>query len=517
VAVWYLDSEQEITEAVARLRGATDERVVFVVPPGSRIATGRINFKLLAREAEARGLHLAIASPDAQVRAMAASAGVLARPSTADAEAALERGDSAASEIAPDGAGEAGALAGTAGDDAGAATGVATAATPQRATILGRSARRVAFVVVAVMTVAVVGVVATLQNVPTARIVLSPRTVPLGPLAITVTAVADLEAPDLEARLVPAVTLPVPLSLEWTYGATGERASKARARGQVLFTAPLAREGVVIPALTGVFAGDVEFRTTETTYLRPTDDGTSVDALASVEAVVDGAAGNVAAGAIDAVPSLAAQGIEVTNPEATAGGHLEESLVVTRADYDAAAVDLQNRLAGALTTFQQEPTGIPEGLSVFAETARPLGISFEPPADELVGASADEFRLTGTMDAEVLAVDEEAIRAMLASALAEEVPRGMAVLPDTLSLETYGGTVEGAGIRFDGQARAVAQQVIDEDDILARVAGLPVSEARAILEEIGATTVSVWPEFLGDLPGDQSRIRLEVRAPSTTE
>ena len=57
VAVWYLDSENEITDAVARLRGATDERVVFVVPPGSRIATGRINFKLLSREAEARGLH----------------------------------------------------------------------------------------------------------------------------------------------------------------------------------------------------------------------------------------------------------------------------------------------------------------------------------------------------------------------------------------------------------------------------------------------------------------------------
>ena len=53
--------------------------------------------------------------------------------------------------------------------------------------------------------------------------------------------------------------------------------------------------------------------------------------------------------------------------------------------------------------------------------------------------------------------------------------------------------------------------------MVARVAGLPVSEARAILESLGATTVSVWPEFLGDLPGDRSRIRLEVLAPSTAE
>ena len=52
MAVWYLDNDDEITDAVARLRGADEERVVFVVPPGSRIASGRINFKLLAREAE---------------------------------------------------------------------------------------------------------------------------------------------------------------------------------------------------------------------------------------------------------------------------------------------------------------------------------------------------------------------------------------------------------------------------------------------------------------------------------
>ncbi len=53
------------------LRNTTDEHIVFVVPPGSRIATGRLNFKLLTREAASRGLAMAIASPDAQVRALA--------------------------------------------------------------------------------------------------------------------------------------------------------------------------------------------------------------------------------------------------------------------------------------------------------------------------------------------------------------------------------------------------------------------------------------------------------------
>ena len=65
---------------------------------------------------------------------------------------------------------------------------------------LGRNGRRISVVVVAVLTVAVVGVVASLQTLPTARIVLTPRTAALGPLAITVTALADLAEPDIDAR-----------------------------------------------------------------------------------------------------------------------------------------------------------------------------------------------------------------------------------------------------------------------------------------------------------------------------
>ena len=49
--VFYLDVDDEITSAAARIRSSEDPRVGLVVPPGSRIATSRINFRLLAREA----------------------------------------------------------------------------------------------------------------------------------------------------------------------------------------------------------------------------------------------------------------------------------------------------------------------------------------------------------------------------------------------------------------------------------------------------------------------------------
>ena len=87
MSVWYLELDDEITDAVARLRAAKDERVILVVPPGSRIGTGRINFRLLAREAETRGLTIALVSGDAQVRALASSAGLAVFATVSESEA----------------------------------------------------------------------------------------------------------------------------------------------------------------------------------------------------------------------------------------------------------------------------------------------------------------------------------------------------------------------------------------------------------------------------------------------
>jgi hypothetical protein len=47
--VVYLDVEDEITSAATRIRTAAGPRVGLVLPFGSRVATSRINFRLLAR------------------------------------------------------------------------------------------------------------------------------------------------------------------------------------------------------------------------------------------------------------------------------------------------------------------------------------------------------------------------------------------------------------------------------------------------------------------------------------
>ncbi len=54
MTVCYLEVDDEITGAIARIRAVRDGEAVIVVPPGSKIATSRINFKLLAREGNER-------------------------------------------------------------------------------------------------------------------------------------------------------------------------------------------------------------------------------------------------------------------------------------------------------------------------------------------------------------------------------------------------------------------------------------------------------------------------------
>ena len=89
----YLDVEDEITSAAARIRAAADTRVGLVLPFGSRVATSRINFRLLAREAMSHGRRLDIVAPDASARALAASAGLPVFGRSGEYEEALDTED----------------------------------------------------------------------------------------------------------------------------------------------------------------------------------------------------------------------------------------------------------------------------------------------------------------------------------------------------------------------------------------------------------------------------------------
>jgi Baseplate J-like protein len=88
--VLYLDVDDEITSAASRIRSAEEIRVAVVLPYGSRVATSRINFRLLARDATLNGKRLSVIAGDAATRALAASAGLPIFSNVAEYETALE-------------------------------------------------------------------------------------------------------------------------------------------------------------------------------------------------------------------------------------------------------------------------------------------------------------------------------------------------------------------------------------------------------------------------------------------
>src|SRR3954469_3473234 len=70
----YLEVDDEITSAASRIRSAEQDRLALVLPHGSRVATSRINFRLLSRDAIENDKRLSIVSADDAARALSAAA-----------------------------------------------------------------------------------------------------------------------------------------------------------------------------------------------------------------------------------------------------------------------------------------------------------------------------------------------------------------------------------------------------------------------------------------------------------
>lgn len=85
----YLEVDDEITSAAARIRTAEADRLAVVLPYGSRVATSRINFRLLSRDALTHEKRLSIVSADPATRALASSAGLPVFASVAEYESSL--------------------------------------------------------------------------------------------------------------------------------------------------------------------------------------------------------------------------------------------------------------------------------------------------------------------------------------------------------------------------------------------------------------------------------------------
>src|SRR5215212_1503240 len=288
----YLDVDDEITSAASRIRSSLGTKVALVVPYGSRIATSRMNFRLLSREALVSNRRLSIVSGDAAARSLAASAGLPVFGTVGEYESSLGQAEKAPDErtvAAPVDALPAGPAPAVVAAVPAAAVAAATtlfesdtiavpappAAEPEplagqrksqrpkrparepestpvipapipeqeapvRALslppILGRRLRApvAAAVGIAVLALIVLGVGAYLL-LPSATITITPRRETIGPLQLTVSADPEASAVDPIGLVVPADRVEVPVEASRTFETTGKHTELTEASGAVTF------------------------------------------------------------------------------------------------------------------------------------------------------------------------------------------------------------------------------------------------------------------------------------------
>jgi hypothetical protein len=634
-AIIYLDVDDEITSAAARIRTTEERRVVLVVPGGSRLATSRINFRLIAREAQTRGRRLWIVAGDGATRALAASAGLAVYASVLEYEDAMEApappspsGQTAGADhpaatdtaapsprrkrrapatddgedgqpgtgaagvgaagIGAAGTGAAGVadaadLAGTAGAIGGefgatmaepAATAeaeiaaIGSAAAPSGATPAGltapaaptpaartpvveptapptpyapppRPARRperseagssipivrprrewpigrttAIIAALGLAMIVAVGGVAAYVFLPSATIVVTAHPVAIGPIDLTVRADPAATAINPETDTVPAQELTFKIDVSDTFETKGTRVEKTRATGSVTFENGTTSAKTIAAGSIVSTEGGIQFRTARQVTIPPSEIfpiPSIGKASVGIDAVVPGTEGNVPANAITVVPrGEDPNELRVNNPDPTAGGTRKEFPRVEQDEIDAAIANLRKKLATRFNQLLANPSGVPEGMTLFPETqALGKGTTTTDPGD-LVDKEVDSFDLGMTANGTVTAVDETAVEEFAASEITADVAEGHRLLDGSVDVSIGDPTVDGDVVTFP--AKATAQQVreLDAKAMLAEVRGKTVPQARSILAQYGEVDVSVWPEWVTAIPTIDARVSLRA-------
>lgn len=561
--VLYLDIDDEITSAAARIRGVEGRRVAVVLPYGSRVATSRINFRLLARDALTHEKSLSIISGDAGTRALAASAGLPVFASVGEYEAQagsasavpdrpLEQSETVVTP--PSAAIAAGAAAGAvpiAADpvlpaaDPGTITGQRSATTtttpvapppsrPPSGTSaaaartqpvarggsrgIGRGAIAIGLAVVALAVV--VGGVAAYLLLPSATAVVTPREETIGPVALRISASTEIDEPDVEAGLVPAEIATVSVQADDTFPATGKRVEEEKATGEVQFQNldPTSSNTIAKGATVSTQSG-IRFRTNRAVTVPAAElVGITIfpaTADVGVTAVDPGPDGNVGSSAIQNVPR-GENGLflKVTNPQATSGGTREEFPRVTQEDVDAALAALTEQLGVAFRDRLDDEDLTTGDVSVFPETAA-LGPT-TPTTDptELVGQEVETFDLAATATGTVTTVDSTPVRAIAEARLEALVEPDHQMVDGSSEITEAPAEVEGDVITYPVVATARQIAILDPAALEAEILGKPLEEADAILSAYGDVDLKVWPDWVGTIPTIDSRVDVTVQGPT---
>ncbi len=528
-ALLYLETDDEITAVVRRVRAATEERVVLVAPGRSRATSSAVALRLLARMGEEEGRSVAVVG-DALTRSLAAEAGL-------DAYATVEDARRAVPVETPSVAPRAAAIHVVRGgiDDDTAPTSLAApprSAGPNEETRpvsivqpprppVGRSRPRQSrrrmvplvgiLAIIAAFIVVAAGVGALV--LPAATVAITPLSEPVGPIPYPLT-MTDAERASGEVSAEAPVT------------ATGTYEVLEAATGAVLLhnfnVFPVEVPAGTLVA-TGTAPGDQAFETLETVIVPVgmlTPDGRiqSGDQSVGIVAAAPGPAANVAAGAIvtilDQGKAAQLRGFSnndaplVDNPAATAGGVDTSGPAIVQQDVDAAVAVLRGDLAAQVAAALE---GSAQGVFVDVGSAPEAVIDG---LDGLVGMQNPEgVVISGTMAYHRLFVSTEEVEDAAAERLIADpgsISPGHRLLAGSIAVEIGAATVEDDELVVETAVSARSAAEVDEDVVVGRVLGLAPDAGEAALADLGTATITLWPGWVTTVPDTGWRVSVSI-------
>jgi len=534
MAVLYLDADDEITSAAARIRATEDDRIAVVLPYGSRLATSRINFRLLAREATERGKTIEVIAADASARALAMTAGLTVHPSVAAFEGGVNdsREAGASNGVTRSAAGGQLVVAPPTtvvpvppGDDAATSVILVPKARREPVPVVGRVRPPVRPRVAIAIGLAVLAVVAILGFVaftalPSASIVLAPWSIAIGPLQLDVVADPGATAADPATLRIPAQAFSFDLAANQTFNATGVKVTDTKATGSVTFANFDTGRGVLIPSGTTVrTASGIQFQTVASLtlpaatvdFFPPFATHPSTGSVGIV-AVIAGPSGNVGNNTITIV-SKGGKNLKVSNPDATSGGDHSEGPQVTQADVDAAIATLTAALPAELDQQVAQASNVPSGMTIYPAT-KEVGTA-TPTVDpkSLVGLQQATFDLGLTAKGSVVGVEAAQVQSLAEARLGTLQTPGYTLDQGSISVQVGTPTIVGQVVTFPVTLSARKVHDLDRVALLAEIRGLDLPAARARLDDYGAVEVRLWPDWVTTIPTNLDRVTLTIDDP----
>lgn len=535
MAIYYLDVDDEITSAAQRIRETGESRIALVVQSGSRVASSRINFKLLSREAQHHNRHLSIVAADASIRSLAEAAGLPVFASVAEyqrsqvaAPAEYAIGEEAAAQSGAEGTRAGGSIRArgssvrreAAAAPAGVSNGTRSAATrpginpPLKP--LRHSGR---WIGVGLAAAAATVLASGYFLLPAATVVLTLESQPLGPVTFAALVDPSVELPDEETDVVPAVPQEFDFRASGTFQATGENVLETAAIGKVAFSS--ANTYLAVPILAGTevsTAEGVAFTTTDNvTVPKATLEGLNlVPGTAEVGVVAEekGTSGNVDAGSIVKVPPEIAAALVIANPvtnkEPTTGGTHSVSLFVQQSDIDAAETQLTQQLETAFEARLSDPSTAGAGMHLLAQGARLANPLFDPDPKSLLGVEQELFDLSASGTGTALSVETVSLRELAVAKMAQAAKPGFVPVEDSVTLTVGDSEPVGNAVSVNVIAEGLQAPQIDEAEIRSAIGGMSPAEAETYLARYGKAEVSVWPFWVSTVP-DFLDFRVEVR------